>query len=207
MYGATGYQTLNIVETSVEPEVSQVDEQDEYNVHYGTNSTSNNMGHKSKQKVTNQPHQKQQTSTPNKIKILTRDQFDPSNKTQNLNSPCMLCNSSNHPTHRCLQTRQLRDKKQPVPSNFCETHCGKVYALCNKKACAIIKTKAGKLLNLTCQKPNHGNKHFLLCDIESCRKISEKYWKKLQERNQVVHLIPAEDLEVIDSEPYLMRLI
>ena len=76
------------------------------------------MGHKSKQKVTNQPHQKQQTSTPNKIKILTRDQFDPSNKTQNLNSPCMLCNSSNHPTHRCLQTRQLRDKKGPVTPNF-----------------------------------------------------------------------------------------
>ena len=89
MYRATGFQTLNIIETSVEPEISQVDEQDEYNVHYGTNSTSNNMGHKSKQKVTNQPNQKQQTSTPNKIKILTRDQFDPSNKAQNLNSPCM----------------------------------------------------------------------------------------------------------------------
>ena len=43
-------------------------------------------------------------------------------------------------------------------------------------------------------------KHFLLCDIESCRKISEKCWKKLQERNQVVNLIPAEDLEDIDSE-------
>ena len=40
----------------------------------------------------------------------------------------------------------------------------------------------------------------MLCDIESCRKISEKYWKKLQERNQVVNLIPAEDLEDIDSE-------
>ena len=40
----------------------------------------------------------------------------------------------------------------------------------------------------------------MLCDIESCRKISEKYWKKLQERNQVVNLIPAKDLEDIDSE-------
>ena len=69
-----------------------------------------------------------------------------------------------------------------------------------KKICAIIKTKAGKLFNLTCQKPNHGNKHFLLCDIESCRKNSEKYWKKLQERNEIVHLIPAKDLEDIDSE-------
>ena len=60
--------------------------------------------------------------------------------------------------------------------------------------------KNGKSIKLTCQKPNHGNKHFLLCDIESCRKISEKYYKKLQERNQVVNLIPAEDLEDIDSE-------
>ena len=60
--------------------------------------------------------------------------------------------------------------------------------------------KNGKSLNLACQKPNHGNKHFLLCNIESCRKILEKYWKKLQERNQVVHLIPTEDLEDIDSE-------
>ena len=50
MYGATGFQTLNIVKTSVEPEISQVDEQDEFNVHYGTNTTSKNMGHKSKQK-------------------------------------------------------------------------------------------------------------------------------------------------------------
>ena len=46
MYGATGYQTLNIVETSVEPAINQDDKQDEYNVHYGTNSISNSMGHK-----------------------------------------------------------------------------------------------------------------------------------------------------------------
>ena len=32
MYGATGFQTLNIVETSVEPEISQVDEQDKFNI-------------------------------------------------------------------------------------------------------------------------------------------------------------------------------
>ena len=162
-------------------------------MHYGTNnSPSNNMVNKSKQK--------HQTPIPNKITIRKRDQSGTDSKPQNLNSPCMLCNSPNHPTHRCLQTRQLRDKKRSVPPNFCETHCGRVYALCNKKACAIITTKNGKSLNLTCQKPNHGNKHFLLCDIESCRKISEKYWKKLQERNQVVNLIPAEDLEDIDSE-------
>ena len=55
--------------------MSQGDEQGEYNVHYGTNSTSNNMVHKSKQKVANQPNQKHQTPIPNKIKILARDQF------------------------------------------------------------------------------------------------------------------------------------
>ena len=53
---------------------------------------------------------------------------------------------------------------------------------------------------LLAKKPNHQKKHLLLCDIESCRKISEKYWKKLQERKQDVNLIPAEDLEDIDSE-------
>ena len=133
------------------------------------------MGNKFKQKTSPQPYQKQQTSTPQKIKILTKDQFDPNTKTQNLNSPCMICKSPKHPSHRCLQTRKLREKEQPLPHNFCETHCGKVTAMCNNKACAIVRFKSGKVLNLTCQKPNHGNKHFLLCDIESCRKNSEKY--------------------------------
>ena len=107
----------------------------------------------------------------------------------------MICKSPEHPSHRCIKIRQLRDKKQPIPPNFCETHCGRVTAMCKNKACAIIKLKSGRVLNLTCQKPNHGNKHFLLCDIETCRKNSEKYWKKLQERNEVVHFTPAEDLE------------
>ena len=112
----------------------------------------------------------------------------------------MICKSSEHPSHRCIKIRQLRDKKQPIPSNFCETHCGRITPLCSNKACAIVKLKNGRLLNLTCQKPNHGNKHFLLCDIETCRKNSEKYWKKLHERKEVVHFTPAEDLEDIDSE-------
>merc|ERR1711989_288109 len=72
--------------------------------------------------------------------------------------------------------------------------------MCNNKACAIVKLKNGRILNLTCQKPNHGNKHFLLCDIETCRKNSEKYWKKLQERNEVVHFTPAEDVEDFDTK-------
>ena len=58
----------------------------------------------------------------------------------------------------------------------------------------MITTRKGKILNITCGKPNHGKKHFLLCDMESCQKASEKYWQKLAEENQVIHLIQAEDL-------------
>ena len=49
MYGVTGFQTLNIVEAPIEPEISQGEEQDEITVHYGTNvtpkNTENNLKH------------------------------------------------------------------------------------------------------------------------------------------------------------------
>ena len=49
MLGATGYQTLNIVETPVDTIMDQCDDQDEYNVHYGTNnSPSHNLANLSK---------------------------------------------------------------------------------------------------------------------------------------------------------------
>merc|ERR1711895_309191 len=200
MYGVTGFQTLNIVEDPREQEISQDESQDEINVHYGTNNNPKNTKNNPHHKTNIKKSQIQSTSPPQKIKILTRDQSGSNSLTQNLNSPCMICKSSEHPSHRCIKIRQLRDKKQPIPSNFCETHCGRITPLCSNKACAIVKLKNGRLLNLTCQKPNHSNKHFLLCDIETCRKNSEKYWKKLQERNEVVHFTPAEDLEDIDSE-------
>ena len=41
---------------------------------------------------------------------------------------------------------------------------------------------------------------FCFVTLNPAEKNSEKYWKKLQERNEVVNLIPAEDLEDIDSE-------
>ena len=122
----------------------------------------------------NKTKQRPPPNNPNKITVLKRDQSGNDGKTQNLNLPCISCNSTKHPTPRCLETRKLRDKKRQAPANFCETHCGRVYALCNKKDCAIITTKTGKSLNLTCQKPNHSKKNVLLCDIESCRKVSEK---------------------------------
>ena len=57
--GATGYQTLNIVETAVDTIMDQCDDQDEYNVHHGTNnSPSHNLANRPKQKLANQPKQK-----------------------------------------------------------------------------------------------------------------------------------------------------
>ena len=56
-----------------------------------------------------------------------------------------------------------------------------------------------KKLNLTCGKPNHGNKHFLLCPIEGCRKGSEKFWHKQAEKKVVINLIPVEDID-LDNE-------
>ena len=63
MLGATGYQTLNIVETPLDINIDQYGNQDEYNVHYGTNNSSSN----------NKPKQKYQPTTQNKISILQRD--------------------------------------------------------------------------------------------------------------------------------------
>ena len=91
MLGATGYQTLNIVETPVETKIDQCDDQDQYNVHYGTNnSPSHNMANRSKQKLANQPKQKHQTLNPKEITILKRDQSGTDSKNQNLNLPCKL---------------------------------------------------------------------------------------------------------------------
>ena len=91
MFGATGYKTLNIVETPVDTIKNQCDDQDEYNVHYGTNNSPSHS--KSKQKP--------QPPNPNKVTILKRDQSGTDGKGQNLNLPCMLCKSTKHPTHHC----------------------------------------------------------------------------------------------------------
>ena len=42
MLWATGYQTLNIVETPLDINKDQYGNQDEYNVHYGTNNSPSN---------------------------------------------------------------------------------------------------------------------------------------------------------------------
>ena len=140
----SGYQTLNIVETL----------------------PNNQPSH-------SQCEQKHQLSDSNKVTILKRDYAGIGSKYQTLNIPCLLCKSPTHPADRCLQTRQLRDRERPVPLNFCEIHCGKIYALCKDKTCALITTRKQKSLDLTCQK--HKTKHFLLCNKQPCHTVLEKY--------------------------------
>ena len=106
-----------------------------------------------------------------------------------LNIPCLLCNSLSHPTNLCSLIRQLRDGVRPVPLNFCEVHCGKIYALCKEEACALITTRQGKSIDLTCKE--HKTKHFILCNKQPCHTVSEKYWKLFENRKQVVTLTPA----------------
>ena len=90
---------------------------------------------------------------------------------------CMLCNRK-HPTHHCFDTKKICDNVLKAPPNFYEKHCSKIYDLCYKNKYYIVNSYNTKKLNLTCGKPDHGFKHFLLFPIESCRKASEFYWKK-----------------------------
>ena len=68
----------------------------------------------------------------------------------------------------------------------------------------LISTMKVKKLDLTCGKPNHGNKHFLSCPIESWQKGAEKFWQKQAEKKVVINLVPVEDVdlenEIIDVD-------
>ena len=57
-----------------------------------------------------------------------------------------------------------------------------------------------KKLNLTCNKPDYGNKHFLLCQSEGCRKASEKYWQNQEKKKVVINLLPVDDLHDLNNE-------
>ena len=81
MLGATGLQTLNIVETPVDTTKNQFDDQSEYPVHYGSNNYS---------PAHNKTKPRPQPPNPSKITILKRDQSGNDTKTQNFNLPCML---------------------------------------------------------------------------------------------------------------------
>ena len=91
MVGAAGFQTLNIVDTMADTIDNQSDDQIEYPVCYGPNNCTNIANNKAKQKS--------QPSNPNKITVLKRDHSGNDRKDQNLNSPCMICNSTKNPTH------------------------------------------------------------------------------------------------------------
>ena len=168
--GVLPFQTLNIVDRTTE--ITEPTETTETQICYGQ---SNNNSKPIKNKTNNNQNNQ------NQVKILRREPAANQNKENSSDMKCMLCNDP-HATHRCPFTRQLRDGKMKAPPNFCWSHCGRIYDLCHKKECFIISTKKVKKLNLTCGKPNHGNKHFLLCPIESCRKGAENSGRNKLER-------------------------
>ena len=190
--GILPFQTLNIMDQTKEV----VDSKDitETQICYGP---SKNSPKPIKNNMSNQQNNQQQ------VKILKREPDAKQTKENNSDLKCMLCNDP-HATHPCPFTRQLRDGQMKAPPNFCWSHCGRVYDLCNKKQCFIVSTKKLKKLNLTCGKPNHGNRHFLLCPIEGCRKGAEKFWQRQTEKKVVHNLIPVEDVdlenEIIDID-------
>ena len=114
------------------------------------------------------------------------------------NIECMLC-KKNHPAHRCLETRNVRDNKRSVPSDFCYKHCGKKSENCKNCRCHLY-TVSGKIMNLLCGKTDHGSKHILLCGMEGCRKASEKYWDKLAERKVIINFTPSEDVDLVNEQ-------
>lgn len=67
-----------------------------------------------------------------KVTVLKRNSTDNQKKETNSDIQCMLCNQS-HATYRCTFTRKLRDGQIKAPPNFCWSHCGRVYDLCQKK--------------------------------------------------------------------------
>ena len=123
----------------------------------------------------------QNNNKPNKVTVFKHDQPLPNKRGETKESVCVLCNKP-HPTHRCLLTRQIHDGNLKAPQNFCPKHCGKINDLCHNNKCFIIHTQNNKKLNLTCGKTNHGNRHFLICPIEGCRKASEKYWQNQEKK-------------------------
>merc|ERR1711895_318327 len=182
--GILPFQTLNIVDKN--KEVVESKDITQTQICYGP----------SKNNSSQQNNQQQ-------VKILKKDSVAKPIKENNTDLKCMLCNDP-HATHRCPLTRQLRDGQIKAPRNFCWSHCGRVYDLCDQKKCFIVPTKRLKKLNLTCGKPNHGNRHFLLCPIEGCRKGAEKFWQKQAEKKVVINLLPVDDIdlenEIIDVD-------
>ena len=78
---------------------------------------------------------------------------------------CLIC-GDNHLAHRCIITRQIRDREINPPSNLCLKHCGKKTEACkdgNTEKCYIFRKQNGTLKDITCGQSDHGLRHFLLC--------------------------------------------
>ena len=91
------------------------------------------------------------------------------------------------------------------PIHFCTKQCGKRDEACKDK-CYLFKKLNGSIIDLTCGQKDHGLRHFLLCDKESCRKRSEAYWQCRKDRRKIVHLLTVEDADYSDIENFEQNL-
>ena len=142
-----------------------------------------------------------QSSIPNRqsnnLNLVKREASAPAARKKDTIT-CILCGDS-HLAHRCLLTRKIRDKELIAPNDFCIKHCGKKGETCKDK-CYLFKKLNGKVIDLTCGKKDHGLRHFLLCQHETCRKHSEAYWQRRKARREIVHLLVVEDVDFSDIE-------
>lgn len=90
---------------------------------------------------------------------------------------CILCGDS-HPAHQCAQTRRIRDREIPIPSQLCPKHFRKKGEACKDNSsdkCYIFRKQNGDLIDLTCGKKYHSLRHFLLSEAETCHNKSEAF--------------------------------
>ena len=66
--------------------------------------------------------------------------------------------------------------------------------------CYIFRKLNGTLVDLTCGQCDHVLRHFLLCDLESCRNKSEAFWYHRKVGKEIVHLVTVEDVDFLDTE-------
>ena len=105
--------------------------------------------------------------------------------------------------HRCVKTRQVRDRDVHPPNQLCLKHCGKKTEACkdnNTDKCYIFRKQNGQLVDLTCGQRDHGLKHFLLCDSENCRNKREAFWNRRKVRKDIVNLVTVDDVNFSDIE-------
>ena len=136
---------------------------------------------------------------PKKIILVKRESYAPKQKES---ISCLLCGGS-HLAHRCVKTRQIRDREINPPNQLCLKHCGKKTEACKDNGpdkCYIFRKQNASLVDLTCGQCDHGICHFLLCDAESCCNKSEAFWNRRKARREIVNLVTVEDVDFSDIE-------